>query len=216
MLLGRILGESGVPTALSQIERWSTQWSWVERCDDWDREQDRGAREEHQAAIAEARRVEAMAGTLLLGTAIRRLSGATDIREGEEVVVQPLDLNKTSASDVVRLADAGAKLLGKGLAIASTDFQNVARSRGLPCTTSRMTSSHSRSTHSRTVCEQRSAQTATFARSSPSTRTGSSRTLAGSIRRGSAVQRIPVRGSRTPPTSLERGSPRLSVRIVMS
>lgn len=125
MLLGRILGESGVPTALSQIERWSTQWSWVERCDDWDREQDRVAREEHQAAIAEARRVEAMAGTLLLGAAIRRLSGATDIREGEEVVVQPLDLNKTSASDVVRLADAGAKLLGKGLAIASTDFQNV-------------------------------------------------------------------------------------------
>lgn len=61
----------------------------------------------------------------MLAAAIRRLTGDTDLREGDEVVVQSLDLNQTSASDVVRLADAGAKLLDKGLANASTDFQGV-------------------------------------------------------------------------------------------
>jgi hypothetical protein len=123
--VGRILGESGVPTALSQVERWSSRWRWVDRCDAWDREQDRIAREEHQAAVADARSAEAMAGTLMLGAAIRRLTGDTDLRDGGEVVTQPLDLNQTSVSDVVRLADAGAKLLDKGLAITSPDFHSV-------------------------------------------------------------------------------------------
>ena len=123
--VGRALGETGVPAALTQIERWSTQWRWVERCDAWDREEDRRAREQHQAAVADARRAEAMAGTLMLGAAIRRLNGDIDFREDEAAVVRALDLNDTSAGDVVRLADTGAKLLDKALAISNPDFHGV-------------------------------------------------------------------------------------------
>jgi hypothetical protein len=66
-----------------------------------------------------------MAGTLMLGAAIRRLNGEIDFREDEAAVVRPLDLNDTSAGDVVRLADTGAKLLDKALAISSPDFHGV-------------------------------------------------------------------------------------------
>jgi hypothetical protein len=127
--VGRILGESGVQTALSQIERWSSQWRWVERCDAWDREQDQIAREQHRAAIADARRVEAMAGTLMLGAAIRRLNGDMDTRDGEAVIVHALDLNEITAGDVVRLAVTGTKLLDNGLGIAS-DFHGLTQVSG--------------------------------------------------------------------------------------
>jgi hypothetical protein len=114
----RILYETGTPTSRSQLGEWSARWNWVERADAFDRDEDKVAREEHQRTIGEARRAEAMAGTLMLGAAIRRLTGDADTREGEGVITLPLNLNGLGAGDVARLADVGSKLLDKGLGIA--------------------------------------------------------------------------------------------------
>jgi hypothetical protein len=121
--VGRTLGETGV-AGPSMVEGWSVRWRWVERADAFDREEDKVARAEHRRMVSEARRTEAMAGTLMLGAAIRRLAGDTDSQKNEAAVIEALDLNKTTAGDVARLADTGAKLLDKGLGIAP-DFHGV-------------------------------------------------------------------------------------------
>jgi len=53
-----------------------------------------------------------MAGTLLIGGAIRRIAGD----EGEAVVA-PLNLNEMSPMEVARWAEVGAKLQDRGLGI---------------------------------------------------------------------------------------------------
>jgi hypothetical protein len=120
----RVQYETGTPTSRSQLGEWSARWNWVERADAFDREEDKVAREEHQRTVSEARRAEAMAGTLMLGAAIRRLAGDTASEKNDDAVIEALDLNKTTASDVVRLAETGAKLLDKGLRIGP-DFHDV-------------------------------------------------------------------------------------------
>jgi hypothetical protein len=84
----------------------------VERADAYDRDQDRRAREEHDQAIADARRTQTVAGTLLIGGVIRRIAGD----EGE-VAIAPLDLNEMSPMEVARWAEVGAKLQDRGLGI---------------------------------------------------------------------------------------------------
>jgi hypothetical protein len=116
----RLQYETGTPTSRSQLGEWSARWSWVERADAFDREEDKVAREEHGRMVSEARRTEAMAGTLMLGAAIRRLAGETESQKDEAAAIKALDLNKTTA----RLADTGAKLLDKGLAVGP-DFHDV-------------------------------------------------------------------------------------------
>jgi hypothetical protein len=108
--VGRALGETGV-AGPSMVEEWSVRWRWVERSDAFDRDEDRRQREERARAIADARRTEAMAGTLMLGAALRRLHGDPD------ATIEPLNLNDANAGDVVRLATAGAKLVHQGLGI---------------------------------------------------------------------------------------------------
>jgi hypothetical protein len=115
----RTLHETGVPAHRATIAGWSSRWRWVERADAWDREEDRIQREEHARTVGEARRAEAMAGTLMLGAAIRRLTGDENTRENEAVIIQPLDLNQMDAGEVARLADVGAKLVKSGLGITA-------------------------------------------------------------------------------------------------
>jgi len=96
----------------AMVRDWSTRWSWVERVDAYDREQDRKARLDHDQALSDARRTQAMAGTLALGAGLRRLRG------DDSTEVQPLDLNELDARDVARLMETGAKLQLSGLGAA--------------------------------------------------------------------------------------------------
>jgi hypothetical protein len=116
--VARLLHETGTPTSRSQLGEWSVRWSWVERVDAYDREQDRLLREEQEEAISHARRTESMVGTLMLGAALRRLAGDDESR------VIALNLNEVSAMELVRLAEAGTKILDKSLGIGG-DFSGV-------------------------------------------------------------------------------------------
>jgi hypothetical protein len=109
--VGRTLGETGV-AGPSMVAEWSARWRWVERADAYDRDQDRRDREEHDRARADARRTQTMAGTLLIGGAIRRIAG-----DDGESDIAPLNLNEMSPTEVARWAEVGAKLQDRGLGI---------------------------------------------------------------------------------------------------
>lgn len=120
--VGEIGEESGVFSP-AMVERWSPAWRWVERVDAWDRDQDRRRQAERDTAIAQARRTEAMAGTLLLGAALRRLRGD----RGAEGIspVEALDVSTLDPGEVARFAEIGAKLQRSGLGDAPLDLKGA-------------------------------------------------------------------------------------------
>jgi hypothetical protein len=119
----------------SMVRDWSSRWQWVARADAWDREEDRRRRADRDRALADAARTQAMAGTIMLGAALRRMRGDPS---NPDAPVLPLDLNDLDANDVARLAEVGAKLqraglgdtpldLKGGLLIRAEDAQRLAR-----------------------------------------------------------------------------------------
>jgi hypothetical protein len=118
--VGEIAGETGVASP-SMMERWSSRWGWVDRAHAFDLDEDRKRRADNDRARADAGRTRAMAGTLMVGLALRRLRGD----ERGETPVAALDPNELSAYDVVALAREGSRLqaeaLGDGMGLASLE-----------------------------------------------------------------------------------------------
>ena len=78
------------------LSRWSAQYSWVDRVDAWDAEQDRLNRIQQQKEIAKMRKKHADLGAVMVGKAVLALS--------------QLKLEEMSASDIARFAIEGTKI----------------------------------------------------------------------------------------------------------
>lgn len=78
------------------IGRWSAANNWVERCSEWDSEQDRLNRIKQQKEIANMRVRHANAAYSLVGKGLKAL--------------QQLDIKDMSAADILKFINEGAKL----------------------------------------------------------------------------------------------------------
>lgn len=82
--------------SVTLLGRWSSANRWVERCSEWDSEQDRLNRIQQQKAIAKMRETHARAAAIVVSKGLKALN--------------ELDIKNMSASDILKYITDGAKL----------------------------------------------------------------------------------------------------------
>ena len=92
--LSKVAAELGKTVAL--IERWSSKFNWVKRCEAWDDEQDRVAREAQLNEIKKMRKRHADLATAMLLKSARAL--------------QRLPEDEIKAQDISRMVDVASRL----------------------------------------------------------------------------------------------------------
>lgn len=108
----KVAQELGKSKAL--IQRWSSQWNWVERAAQYDAEQLRRRRVEQEKEIAAMRRRHANLATNMLATAAKALKAKTpeeltpqDIKAWVDVASKLERISRGDSGDVVEERDGG-------------------------------------------------------------------------------------------------------------